>query len=367
MVDDMLGEEGARNLFSQIMKLWVEPELAQRRETGGLPEGFRISRCLIRLPKDRSPIVEFNREIGWTASVRIAPGTAFEKGQRVFLHEIREITAVNPPAVNGQRVAFVYFFWTGRNSEYEIIFDFTPNVPSEFAAPRDKETWQLSEAIATSLQAILVERTIRIHDYVKTLLQKIGLWAAPALLPYPLSKIVLQLKEGNLEGARETLVDYCTPEYVEGLSSKWWSVEQFEKRRKLIEEALRAHKEEQYHLSIHTLLPQVEGIITDWIYAKLPEAEIPWRQKSKTKRFKDLVLSKPPTTVTYSKIVESTVDFIVGGPVLKTFRRWVDEIDQAFPNRHVIQHGRYDDSLFNEENSVKLLLILDSIYYIISS
>lgn len=231
MVDDMLGEEGARNLFSQIMKLWVEPELAQRRETGGLPEGFRISRCLIRLPKDRSPIVEFNREIGWTASVRIAPGTAFEKGQRVFLHEIREITAVNPPVVNGQRVAFVYFFRTGRNSEYEIIFDFTPNVPSEFAAPRDKETWQLSEAIATSLQAILVERTIRIHDYVKTLLQKIGLWAAPALLPYPLSKIVLQLKEGNLEGARETLVDYCTPEYVEGLSSKWWSVEQFEKRR----------------------------------------------------------------------------------------------------------------------------------------
>lgn len=79
------------------------------------------------------------------------------------------------------------------------------------------------------------------------------------------------------------------------------------------------------------------------------------------------MLSKPPTTVTYNKIVESTVDFIVGGPVLKTFRRWVDEIDQAFPNRHVIQHGRYDDSLFNEENSVKLLLILDSIYYIISS
>lgn len=199
------------------------------------------------------------------------------------------------------------------------------------------------------------------------LLQKIGLWVAPALLPYPISKIVKHLVEGDIDGARATLLEYCTPEYIDSLSSKWWTVEQFGKRKKLIQRALDAHKGGQHDLSIHALLPQIEGIITDWIYTKLPENEIPYRQESKTKKFKDLVLNRPTTTFTYRRIVESAVDFIVRGPVLKTFKRWLAQIDEAFPGRHFVQHGKYDDSLFTEENSAKLFLLLDSVYHIISS
>ena len=362
--ENMLDEIGAQNLFDQVCKLWIEPEVLRRKQTGNLPEDFRMLRCLIRLPKDKPPMVEFNDEIRWLAMAKIAPGISKKKSEPIVLHEIQKISAVSPPEVNGQQVAFIYLFWT--EQAHQIIFDFTPNVPEVVISKEEKGTWHFSDIIAESLQAILIEKSVRVHDKMQFQLQRIGLWAAPALLPYPISKIVKQLEDGDTEEAKITLLEYCTTEFIEKLSVKWWTIEQFKTRKNLIQDALYAHKEGKYGLSIHALLPQLEGIITDWIYTRLPENDIPWRQESKTKRFRDLVLDQPPTTFTYKRIVESAVDFIVSGPVLKT-EEWVDQIDQAFPNRNVVEHGRYDDSLFIEENSVKLFLLIDTIYHVISA
>jgi hypothetical protein len=121
-------------------------------------------------------------------------------------------------------------------------------------------------------------------------------------------------------------------------------------------------------LSIHALLPQVEGIITEWVYENLPPSEMqPWRPESKAQRFRDLALEEPVTTYTFRRIVESAIDFILGGPILETFKRWNQQINEAFPNRHVVAHGKYDESLYSEDNSIKLVLLLDTVYYIIES
>lgn len=345
-------------------KLWIQPELSRRAQAGTLPKDFRISRCLIRLPRDRAPIVEFNEEVHWIASARRPPGTAIEKGQKIFVHEIIEITAVMPPTVDGQRVPFVYLYGTG--NAWQIVFDFTQTVPEHLIPEEEKKTWPFSSVIAESLQSLLIERVIRIHDQTQDLLRDNGLWAAPALLPYPLSKIVKQLTEGDKDGAGATLRDYCTPQWIKQLSSKWWTNDQFAMRRSLIDEALEAHSEKKYALSIHALLPQVEGIVSDYISTRLPGPEMPHKQVSKTKKLRDLVLDKPPSSYTYQRIVQSGIDFIVAGPVLKSFKRWVDEIDEAFPGRNVVEHGKYDPSLFTEENSVKLILLLDTLYHIVT-
>jgi len=361
----MIDEKGAQNLYSQINKLWIEPEVSRRKQAKTLPEDFKIFRCLIKLPKNKPAIIEFNDEIRWLASVKIGPPRAFKKGESIYLHEIQEIGVVSPPEIEGKRVAFIYFFWTGYS--YQILFDFTPNVPEEMISKEDKEAWHFDKIIAESLQAILTEKVIHIHDSKQKLLQNIGLWAVPSLIPYPLSRIIMQLEIDDTEGAHNTLREFCTSEYIEKLSSKWYTIEQFNNRKKLIQAALKAHKDCQYQLSIHALLPQVEGIITDWVYTQLSENEIPWRKESKTMKFRDLVLNKPLTTFTYKRIVESAVDYIIEGPALNTFNRWLDQINQAFPNRHVISHGKYDESLFTEENSIKLFLMIDTVYHIIST
>jgi len=363
----MLSETGAQNLFKQINSMWIEPEVLRRKEAKTLPEDFKLWRCLIKMPKAQSPIIEFNDEIQWKAWLKLVPGTTLKSGQAIYLHEVQQIATVSLPEVGGERVAFIYLCWMGHS--YQISFDFTPNAPEETLSKENKYTEELSmgTAIAESLQAIIVERTIRIHDSTQAQLQKIGLWAAPALLPYPLSKIIKQLEENSIPGASSTLVEYCTPQYIERLSSKWWTLEQFNMRKKLLQDSLDAHKMGKYGLGIHALLPQIEGIITDWVYEKLPESEVPWRQESKTKKFRDLILDKPLTTFTYKRIVGSAMDFILGGPVLTSFTNWAKQIDEAFPNRHVVEHGRYEESLFSEENSIKLFLLLDTIYHIISA
>jgi len=296
--------------------------------------------------------------------MKIPPGTSIQKGQAVFLYQIQEVTAVKPPEVDGLRVPFVYLFRDGPG--YKILFDFTPSFPADQLPPEAKEDWQFSKMIAESLQRVLVQKAVQIESGLQLMLRKHGLWPAPALLPYPLTKISKDLSEGNIEGARNLLRGYCTVDFIENLSSKWWSVEQFTARKSLIQEALAAHKQGHYRVSIHALLPQVEGIVTDWVYTKLPESEVPWRQESKTKKLRDIVLTDTPSTLTYQRIVESTIDFIIEGPVYQTFRNWLGQINQAFPNRHVVEHGRYDDLLFTEDNSIKLFLLLDTIYYILS-
>ena len=353
--------------FDHARELWIEPEILRRRQASLLPDNFKIARCLIKFPKEQGhqPIVEFNDEIKWLAHMQLVPGTTLHPGQTIYLHDVQRIAAVNLPEINGERVAFVYFFFDGIG--YQMTFDFTPNVSDEVLSKDEKEkgALSLSISIAESLQANLIEKTIHIHNKEK--LRDIGLWVAPALLPYPLSKIIKQLEENDIQGARGTLVEHCTPQQLERLSSKWWNVEQFNSRKKVIVEALESHTIGKYISSIYILVPQIEGIITDRIYETLPEGDIcRYTETSKIKQFQSLEISKEPLrTYTYKKITDSAIEFMLGDMVIGDFR-WKDEIDKTFPNRHVVAHGNYQEELFSEENSIKLFLLLDTIYHIIA-
>src|SRR5262245_48408982 len=116
-----MDQAGAKNMLDSIHRLWVKPELDRRRQSG-TPPTLPLRQCLIRLPRGRAPIVQFNDEVGWEARVKTT--RPLEEGAPVFVQDIREIESVSPPAVDGQRVAFVYFYFYQR--AYHIAFDFDP-------------------------------------------------------------------------------------------------------------------------------------------------------------------------------------------------------------------------------------------------
>jgi len=354
-----------------MSKLYIEPEIARRKQAFMLPENFKISRCLIKFQKEQglNPIVEFNDEVKWIAHIQFVPGITLTSGQDVYAHQIKKIAAVSLPEINGERVAFIYLFFDGIG--YRIVYDFTPHVPDEKLSKEDKGKVDLSLSIeiADSLQADLTEKIIKIiYSHSKEKLQDIGLWVAPALLPYPLSKIINQLAENDIQGARGTLVETCTHQFLERISSKWWNVKQFNSRKKLIMEVLDSHKNGKYISSIHTLLPQIEGIITDRVYEKLPSGQDrPYREESKIKKFQYLEISTDTlSTYTYKQITHSAIEFMLGKSALGDFN-WDNKVDGTFPNRHVVAHGNYEEELYSEENSIKVFLLLDTIYHIISA
>lgn len=354
----MLSQPAPANLWDQIQTTWVIPELERRRREGRLPHEFRIRRCLIKMPVDQLPIVEFNEEIHWLAMVRKPVGTAFAKGDPIFISQVETVETVHRPKVDGKPVAFIYIYSTG--TSWKVVFDSSPNLPETFVQD-DDEDWSLGKEIAESINLELRERVIGLHDALQQQIQAIGLWPAPSLLPYPLSAIADQCRKGKLELARKTLVDHCTGEFLERQVGDWSSVPAFAARKQVFQDALCAHRDSKYTLSIPALIPHIEGVITDWIICKLPADAVKWKQESKTKQFKEVLTNGVNHSFTDRRVIEAALSFIVDGPVLATFEKWILP-HGAFPNRHVVGHGKFDSTIYTQENSIKVFLMLDTLF-----
>ena len=349
----------SENVFRQMHDLWIKPQIERRKAQGKFPADFHIRQCLVKLPLDHSPIVLFNEEVGWEARVKVSG--PIQKHDPVYLHHVQSIETVKLPRHDDKRCAFFYLYIMP-DGIFRVVFDAMPNWPN-FKEEKDAGS-DLGKAIAESLQAIMTERAVRLEATQQAELRAIGLWPAPALLPYPLSKILLHLEQNDAKQARALLVAYCTPVYLEGLVQKWWSNAGLAKRRRLLEDALSAHKESKFTLSVSALMPHVEGIVSDWIAAQLPGDKVPFRQESKTKKFKDVVKQGLPPAFLYARILEATIDFILSGPVTATFKKWGDTLSDEFANRHAFGHGKYEEEQFSEENSIKLFLLLDTLFYV---
>lgn len=302
----MLDEQGTKNFFDQATKLWVQPELERRRQAGTISPDFRVSRCLIRLPTDKPPIVEFNEEVHWLTEVERADSVPLEAGDAIYVHQVRRISAVAPPEVDGKRVAFVYIFHSGRS--LNSIFDFSPNHPDLNASQVEPKDWELGRAIADHLEARLNQYIVAISANWKAHLRALGLWSCPALIPYPLNKILNCVERGDAAAGRELLIEHCRGEFLPKLSLRWWGVKPFEMRRGLLTDALDAHLAGRYGLSIYALLPQVEGIVTDWLHSVLPSANVNFRQDSKTKQFLDQLEALNTLDWTNKNVASSVVD-----------------------------------------------------------
>lgn len=57
--------------------------------------------------------------------------------------------------------------------------------------------------------------------------------------------------------------------------------------------------------------------------------------------------------------------FVEYGPVMEPFNDWQTPLSAVFPNRHAIGHGRYDESLYTESNSIKVFLLLDTLFHVL--
>lgn len=362
----MLDKEGTENLWRQVDTKYVQPEIEKRRLAGTLPADFQIRQFRILMPKGKNVIVEFNDECGWRAKAKRGDGQDFVPNAPVYIHELDRIESVEAPEVDGEKVAFIFFGWDG--TQYQGCFDFSPNWPEEERVAQgiaQDENWTMSEYLTQFLQGRLEEKSAQLCFANKDLLRQFGLWLAPVLIPYPLAQIAQHLNNNDEASARQLFISFCDIDFLHKLVGAWWEIEEFKSRRVLIEEALWAHRERRFHLSVSTLLPQLEGIIVHWEFNEGMNAR--FKTESRVKDFKNKTQGETTSPFLYTSVQDTTIDFILTGPVLSTFQNWQDALDPAFPNRHAIGHGRYEPSLFTEETSIKVFLLLDTIKQLIAA
>ncbi|MBX9625759.1 MAG: hypothetical protein K2X82_18310 [Gemmataceae bacterium] len=120
MIDEALGRAIAQQMYQQ----WIGPELEARTRAGTLPADFQIERCLILMPKNTKPIIEFNGDVILRAKVKVPADRQPKAGDIARLDDIEYIERVYPPEVDGVRVAFFYAQWVG--GKFEVFFDLSP-------------------------------------------------------------------------------------------------------------------------------------------------------------------------------------------------------------------------------------------------
>jgi len=363
----MSDTEQGQNLLNHAHTNWILPEVERRRSAGLIgPEQFIISRCLILFPHEGNVIVKFNKEVSWVAEVDpdFDGQRDIKIGMDVFVHEMKQIIRVEPPEVDGKMAGFIFI--NVGESKKEIAFFFPQ---PEHDDDKWKKEWETSiePHIRNLLHKGLIKKIIDAQKAKQNQLFQVSLWLAPSLMPYPLSKILALLEDGETLAATELLKRHCNTSFIKTLVEKWKNNPVFTERTELLSEALWAHENGKYFLSIHTLVPQVEGICSDWIISKLPPQHTPpFREVSKAEKFRDLLLSGHERDIIYSETVKSTVDMILG-KLFVTFKKWIDPVDiHSFPVRHAVTHGRFDNSLYSEEHSIRLFLMIDSMYEFIT-
>jgi hypothetical protein len=343
--------------LEQIDKNWIQPELDRRRAAGILPDGFAIYQALIRLPYGREPVVQFNQEIGWSAKVSIAPDAKLGKGDLVYMHHVQKVDTVDPPTHEGKRVAFVYL-WHRGGGNYRILFDFSPNSPNYDPATHD---WPHGQLVAESIQEMIEEHVVKMYEPREKDLVRLGLWAARRIVPYPLSEIVRRVGDGDEAGALGYLNDFFTEERITEIVTSWLTNPVFSSSWPVFESALSSIGHGNVIGAIYTLIPQIEGVISGWLFSVLPAEDVPFRPETKAKRFVDTLRAAGPRLYATNRMIDALGSFLVEGPVQSVFKNWLATLDPSFPNRHAVSHGRFEQELFERTNLIKLILLLDSI------
>lgn len=219
---------------------------------------------------------------------------------------------------------------------------------------RKKRKKEIVREIARDYLANLELNLNEIH----ILLQKVRLWEVPALFPIPLLDIISHLEKDHIATALDIFIKHCnTPIFLQDLIFKWWQLAEFKIQKKSIHLALEHHRKSQYNSVISLLLPLFERILRIWGCENysLPQ---------ETKEVPNLVLERPVTPLLYNLILEPLLAFPISNLVYdpQIVQNWMEEIDKEFPTRQVGDFGKYDESLFTIDNSLKLFLALDTIF-----
>jgi len=172
-------------------------------------------------------------------------------------------------------------------------------------------------------------------------------WPPPGLLPaILLDQISLSFENGQLtsQDIDEIFVQLYNKDRLQEMLNTWSEQGLFPHRMKILSEAIAAHIEGRFELSIPTLLPQIDGIIAD-INEHVG--------RMNTKNTKDGLESIFARNSRFDRISKTFYLSIL----LEDFE-WQDTI--PFFSRHAILHGA-DTNYASASNSLRLILIFNQL------
>jgi len=208
----------------------------------------------------------------------------------------------------------------------------------------------LEEGISAAAEAY--ERAVGKEREILAPLARAGFVLSPAALAKVASEVD-GLEEGTI-GA--TLEELWSDEELEKLVDRWFNLEPFRRRERIIRDAFSAYLRGEYALAIYGLFPQPEGVMWDFLSCSNPaEAQL-----------EELIGTQNRTFVTVEALIREVLSRLIGEEDLPFYRfvKFIEFTDDGSLNRHAVEHGT-SIAFGTRQNALRLILFLDFAHFVL--
>lgn len=196
-----------------------------------------------------------------------------------------------------------------------------------------------------------IEETKQQADAIAPYFREAGIWLSLSTPQFIWENLKILNRAGELTTKKliATIIQGFHEDnfsFLNEMVSGWWDVSILERRRHIIEDALEAHKQGKYTLSVPVLLAQIEGLIHDICIS--PSGTT--LSKSIREKLKGLM------PYSYLEPVSGLAFKAVFDQMYETKLTPADDM-----NRHLILHG-YDVDYNSALHSLRAFLFIDTLY-----
>lgn len=345
---------GFRTL-SHMLQLHVLPEIQERIAAGRIrsnPMPFALESFQVIQARTHNE-VQLNDEVGIV--VRTKARRPIAAGSPVTLNDIYpDECTMQRPTRNGRDAAF--FLCQSTFLNWSMIFDFEPNHPNYQPSALDHRVLQYP--IADYVNAThLCER---IAPTAKLEILTRSNWPpAPGYFP----NVLIEMHENSLDPMSPSFVEVVSKAYNESYWSTrlaFWKETGFSPERlPYVAKAIEEFLEPDYISSIYVVVPQIEGILTDYLATSTINTNGGFRES--VRKLGQLIKSRPAVMFPL-RVLEQISEY------LETGSFWARSVNIRDPrqeiNRHGILHGLFTG--FEEKSiALKYLILLDALAFLL--
>ncbi len=349
--------------ISDLVNVYVLPEVESRCQKGILDVSklpIEVGQFLIiqgKLPDGKvENIIKFNEEVNLQHKVKLKrPVEKKEIGSIILLSDIYpDECFIVPPKHNGKDAA--YFLCQSMLFDFFLCFDCEPNAPD------------FNEAEARNLIKYPVLDFINLKNFFQQVkpIEKLKSLASnnwpPAPGYHPHTFVFMHKNQTVALNDKEffkIVSRSYSQEYWKNKIEFWEETNFFPNRIQYIKKAIDAHFQNDYISSIYVIVPQFEGIISNYIKecGERPDSDF---EKSVIQLRKILLSRK--ILMFRKDLLDVIIDFLATGSFWKPTGRISDPT--KIVNRHGIAHGVFT-GFESEEVSLKYLILFDALWFLL--
>ncbi len=336
--------------LSQMVQLFVLPEIDRRVDSGAIPEvdlPLQLLQFRVVEPGPRHT-VELNDEVQLT--FRVKAKKAVKAGEPVHLDEIDAAsTVLLPPIVDGTPRSF--FLLLSAFLNLQTAFDFTQGGPGPIGPPM----------LFPAAQLVQMQRFLETVQPVEKFreLARLNWPPAPGYFPSVIAHAHENPDDLKRPQFAAKVADTYDADFWQQQLDLWGQTKLFPGRSQYIRKAVDEYCEDDWISSICVIVPQFEGIISD--YLRTVGEEPKSRFKEMVSQLRTLVFSRK-VLLFPSPVLELILGFLETG----TFWQNADSIDDPKQqiNRHGIVHGVFT-GFETRDVALKYLVLVDALALLI--